>query len=122
MDTTLQEIIYQALAVVLTIGVAVLTYGIKRYLGTKEQWEKYGLNKERIDSLLTEAVMFAEQRGKEYAKKTSKKLAGSKKLNIARMYIDNIDKDLVTKYANKLDIMITTKVAELFGTKVDEKL
>jgi len=116
METTTQEIIYQVIVIAVGLAGTVVLAGIKKYLGTKEEWAKYGFDKEQIDDLLTKAVLFAEQKGKEYAKENAKYLAGSEKLKIAKQYIDRIDKNVVTNYATELDDLLTTKVAEMYGT------
>ena len=116
MDTATQELVYQAIILVVGLAGTVVLAGIKKYLGTKQQWAKYGFNKEQVDDILTQAVLFAEQKGKEYAKQNSKYLAGSKKLDIARQYINQIDKDTVIKNSKELDKLLTAKVAEMYGT------
>ena len=116
METTTQEIIYQVIVLGISFIGSLVLYGIKNYVITKEEWAKYGFEKEQIDDLLTKAVLFAEQKGKEYAKNNAKYLAGSDKLRIAKQYINRIDKGVVTSYAGELDDLLTTKVAEMYGT------
>ena len=116
METITQEIIYQAIIIIVGLAGTVVLAGIKKYLGTKEQWAKYGFNKEQVDGILTQAVLYAEQKGKEYAKNNSHYLAGQAKLGIARNYINRIDRSVVDKYASELDDLLTAKVAEIYGT------
>ena len=118
METTTQEIIYQVIVIVVGLAGTVVLAGIKKYLGTKEQWAKYGFNKEQVDDILTQAVLYAEQKGKEYAKNNSHFLAGKIKLGIARDYINRVDKGVVTEYGKELDDLLTAKVAELYGTSL----
>jgi len=116
METTTQEIIYQVIVIAVGLASTVVLAGIKKYLGTKEEWAKYGFDKEQVDDILTQAVLYAEQKGKEYAKNNSHYLAGKAKLGIARNYINRIDKGVVDKYAGELDDLLTAKVAEMYGT------
>ena len=117
MDTTMQEIIYQIMALLISGVVATLGFYAKKLIVTKIDIEKYGFENEKIERILSNAVSYAEQTAKEYAKSNSRKIASSTKLDIARKYINNVDKSMVTKYALQLDNMIARKVEQKFGAR-----
>ena len=54
-------------------------------------------------------------------KKNFKYLAGSEKLDIARQYINQIDKNTVIKNSKELDKLLTAKVAEMYETDLRKK-
>jgi len=118
MQTTTQEIIYQVLMILVSVSIVGVAGYVRKYINTKVKLEEYGLSKEKLNTLLNEAVLFAEQKGKEYAKANSTYLSGSRKLDFARSYVNNIDKNIIKEYGEKLDDMISVKVAETFGTSL----
>lgn len=111
MDTTTQEIIYQIMALIIS-GVFVL-------IGAYIKSLKYVKDNERIERIIDNAVSYAEQFGKGYAVDASKELASHEKLAVAKEYINKIDKKIITKYANELELMIDRKVAQKFGIGTD---
>ncbi len=115
METTTQELIYQFMALLVSGILTVLGAYLKKFIQTKIDVEKYGFENERVERIIDNAINFAEQKGKEFAKTQSKSLAGSKKLEVAREYINKIDKQIVSNYGDKIDLMIERKVAQKFG-------
>jgi len=122
MDNAFQELLYQILAVTITISVTIITAYVKNFLKTKIDVTKYGYTNQELDSLLTKAVIYAEQKGKEYAKKsaqdTDKALSGKDKFKLARDFINKIDPNIIDEYGDKLTELITAKVGEQFGTNI----
>lgn len=115
METTTQELIYQVLTLLSSVILAVIGAYVKSLIKTKIDIAKYGFENDRVERIIDNAISFAEQRAKEAIKTDTPRLAGSDKLNVAREYINRVDKDIVVKYATQLDDMITRKVAQKFG-------
>jgi len=115
METTTQEIIYQLLALLVSGILAVLGAYVKKLITTKIDIAKYGFENERVERIIDNAISYAEQKGKAIAKKNSVKLAGNKKLEFAKIYINKVDKKIVKKYGLQLEDMIERKVAQKFG-------
>ena len=115
MENTTQELIYQFLALLISGLLALLGAYIKRLIQTKIDIEKYGFENDRVERIIDNAINFAEQKAKEYAKTQSGKVASSQKLTTAKRYIDKVDKNIIEKYGTQIDDMITRKVAQKFG-------
>ena len=122
MDNAFQELLYQILAVTLTVSLTIITAYVRNYLKTKIDVTKYGYTNKELDALLTKAVIYAEQKGKEYAKnsakETDKNMSGSTKFKLARDFINKIDPNIIDEYGDKLTELITAKVGEQFGTSI----
>jgi len=118
MQTTTQEIIYQVLMILVSVSIVGVAGYVRKYINTKVKLEEYGLSKEKLNTLLNEAVLFAEQKGKEYAKQNAEMMAGDIKMDYAKAYINRVDKSIVRDLGQNLDYMITSKVAETFGTSL----
>lgn len=117
MDTTTQELIYQAIMILLSGVLAVIGAYVKKLITTKIDIAKYGFENDRVERIIDNAINFAEQTAREITKDKAHKLAGSEKLKLARKYIDKVDKSIVEKYGTQLDKMVTRKVAQSFGVK-----
>lgn len=113
METTLQEFINQMLMIIISGVLAVIAAYAKKFIQTKIDIAKYGFENEKLERIIDNAVNFAEQKGKQYVKVQAKKIAGSDKLDFARDYINKVDKNIVTKYGDKLDDMIERKVSQV---------
>jgi len=113
METTTQELIYQIMMILISGILTIVGAYAKKFIQTKIDIEKYGFEKSKVEAIIDNAVNFAEQKGKVYAKDKSVGLAGSAKLDLAREYINKIDKNIVTKYGNELDYMIERKVSQV---------
>ena len=74
----------------------------------------YVKNNEKIERTLENAINWAEATAKKYLVAHSKKMVGSEKLATAKKYLDKIDPALVSKYGDKLDLMIERKINQLF--------
>lgn len=116
METTAtQELIFQAIAILLSGILTILGAYAKKFIQTKIDIEKYGFENDRVERIIDNAVNFAEAKGKQYAKERSKAIASSVKLDMARKYINKIDSDVIEKYGGQLDDMIERKVIQKFG-------
>jgi len=116
MDTTFQEIIYQVISLV---ALAVITYVgtyLKRLIAVKIDSEKYSYEKSKLNQILADAVLYAEQASKEYAKDVGVAMSGDEKLNTAKKYINMVDRGTVVKYSKDLNDLIKKEVAVQFGT------
>ncbi len=115
METTTQEIIYQVIAITISGILGLIGVYVKNFLTTKIDIAKYGFENDRVERIITNAVDYAEQKSREYAKGIARNTASSEKLDLARQYINQIDKNIVTKYGNDLDLMIERKVIQVLG-------
>lgn len=115
METTTQELIYQFMVILVSGILAILGAYVKQLIKTKIDVEKYGFENERVERIIDNAVNFAEQKGKEFAKVQTVKIASNEKLDFARKYINGVDKDIIEKYGTQIDDMIARKVAQKFG-------
>lgn len=115
MENTTQELIYQLLALIASGILAILGAYLKKLIQTKIDIEKYGFENDRVERIIDNAINFAEQKAKEFAKTQSEQIASSEKLATAKLYIDRVDKNIIEKFGTQLDDMITRKVAQKFG-------
>lgn len=115
MEQATGELIYQLVVLVMSGVLAMVGAYAKKYLTTKIEIAKYGFENERVERIIDNAVAFAEQKGREYAKTQSEKLESNKKLDYARKYIDSVDRGIIEKYGEQLNGMITRKVIQKIG-------
>lgn len=115
MEQATGELIYQLVVLVMSGVLAMIGAYAKKYLTTKIEIAKYGFENERVERIIDNAVAFAEQKGREYAKTQSTKLESNKKLDYARKYIDSVDRGIIEKYGEQLNGMITRKVIQTIG-------
>lgn len=115
MEQATGELIYQLVVLVMSGVLAMVGAYAKKYLTTKIEIAKYGFENERVERIIDNAVAFAEQKGREYAKTQSAKLESNKKLDYARKYIDSVDRGIIEKYGEQLNGMITRKVIQKIG-------
>jgi len=115
MYNTMQEGIYQLLAVIVSGAVGVVSMYAKAYIKNKMKKMDYEFDNSRIERILTNAVVYSENYGKQLARIAAKKVASSEKLEVAKKYINTVSPDLIETYGNELEAMIDRKVAEKFG-------
>ena len=115
MENTTQEIIYQLIAVVMSGVIVYVGAYAKELFKTKVVIAKYDFDNDRVERIIDNGVTYAEQYAKSMAKKTAESIASSHKLDVARKYINGVDKSIVTSYGEQLDRMIERKVAQKFG-------
>lgn len=113
MDTAMQEIIYQGLAVVIS-GIITTAGGYAiAYIKSKTDKLNYEFDNSRLERILHNAVDYAENYSKSVAKTVAVKIDGSMKQSMAKEYINKIDPTLVTKYGSELETMIDRKAAQV---------
>ena len=115
METATQELIFQLMALVISLGLTALGVYLKKLITTKIDIAKYGFDNDRVERILDNAVNYAESYALSYAKRESTTLASNEKLDIAKKYIDKIDSAIIVKYGNKLDVMLKRKVIQVLG-------
>ena len=113
METATQELIFQIITIVISLGLTALGVYVKKLITTKIDVTKYGFENDRVERLLDNAINYAEARAIKHAKTQSLKLAGNQKLGLAREYLNKIDPTIIAKYGNKIDDMITRKVIQV---------
>ena len=113
METATQELIYQIITIVISLGLTALGVYAKKLITTKIDIAKYGFDNDRLERILDNAINYAEARAKNYAKTQSAALASSEKLAVAKLYINKMDPAIISKYGNQLDEMIERKVIQV---------
>lgn len=108
METTTQEIIYQAMALLLSgILTAVGAYAAK-LIATKIDIAKYGFENAEVEAIISNGIDYAETMGnkylKEQANETASKMTSNNKLLLAQRYVnDRVDRKTIIKYATNLN-------------------
>ena len=115
METATQELIYQAMMIIISLGLTVLSIYAKKFITTKIDIAKYGFENDRVERILDNAVNYAESYAREYAKKTSAKISGKEKLSTAKVYINEADPEIIRKYGGQLNDMLSRKVIQVLG-------
>lgn len=115
METTTQELIYQFMMILVSGLLTILGAYLKKLISTKIDIEKYGFENERVERIIDNAINFAEQKAKIAAKHQAKSLSGSDKLDLAKKYINKVDRKIIEEKANELEDMIDRKLAQKFG-------
>ena len=113
METATQELIFQIITIVISVGLTVLGVYAKKLITTKIDVTKYGFENERVERLLDNAVNYAEGEARTYAKTQAQQLAGNEKLGIARQYLNSIDPTIIQKYGKQIDDMLSRKVVQV---------
>jgi hypothetical protein len=113
METATQELIFQIITIVISLGLTALGVYAKKLITTKIDVTKYGFENDRIERILDNAVNYAEGKAIEHAKAGAIKLAGNEKLGMARKYLDKVDPTIIAKYGNQIDDMISRKVIQV---------
>ena len=112
MENATQELIFQIMMIIISLGFTVLGIYAKRFITTKIDIAKYGFNNDRVERILDNAIHYAEVKAREYAKRESVKLSGAGKFAAAKQYINKIDPETIAKYGKQLDEMIERKVQQ----------
>lgn len=113
METATQELIFQIMSIVISLGLTALGVYAKKLITTKIDVTKYGFENDKVERILDNAINYAEAKAKQVAKEKSITLAGSEKLHAARKYIDKVDPTIISKYGKQLDDMISRKVIQV---------
>ena len=117
MDTALQELIYQFMAILGSGLIGWIGLEVKSYIAKKKAIMGYEFDNDKMERIINNAVDYAETRGNEYFKVQAKKMASSEKLDTAREYINMVDAKKVQELGNTLDAMISRKVSSKYGSK-----
>jgi len=117
METATQELIFQIIMIIISLGLTALGVYAKKLITTKIDVTKYGFENDRIERILDNAVNYAEAIAIRKAKDQAVKLTGNSKLTLAKGYIDKIDPAIINKYGNQIEDMLSRKVIQVLGTK-----
>jgi len=117
METATQELIFQIMSIVISLGVTALGIYVKKFITTKIDVTKYGFENDRVERILDNAINYAEAKAIQTAKDRSLKLTGSTKLTIAKGYIDRTDPKIIEKYGSQINEMLSSKVIQALGIK-----
>jgi len=106
LDNGTQQLVYELLKLVMGLVGLVTTYYVNKWLNTNATAKKYELDKIITEKAVEDAVVYAEKKGMEYG------LKGIKKKELSLKYLDDVNPELISKYGDKLDVIIDRKVAE----------
>lgn len=115
MQNGTQELIYQFMAILISGLITVVSVYLKKFLKTNEYISEYNLYNEKTERVLENAVLYAEEKAKGYAK------GEISKRNFAMAYIDNIAPDVIAREGIKLEMMIDRKVGQLTKSREEIK-
>lgn len=115
METGTQELIYQMITIILSIGLTALGVYAKKLIITRIDIAKYGFENDRVERIIDNAINYAEGQARIYAKRESVELSSNGKFEAAKKYIDKVDPTIIAKYGKQLDVMIDRKVAQVLG-------
>jgi len=107
MDTSTQELVYQAASIGITTIFSIVGIYAKRWLSTNATLAEYGLYNDKVERVLENAVSYAEEK--------SKALVGEeiKKKDLALKYVEMVSPDVIEKEGDKLEAMIDRKVHQV---------
>lgn len=111
MDTGTGQLIFEAVAIIISLVAGVIGYYGKKFLETNEFVAKYNLNNEKTERILANAVAYAERMGKEKAKEHISKR------DYAIKYIDSVSPELIKEYGDKINLMLDRKVEQVLDKK-----
>ena len=76
-------------------------------------WIKQKINNNNLQTLLVDAIAFAEERAKQEVKKKVDGIELTPKLELAKKYIGDVDPKVAKKYGGILQELIESKLAQL---------
>ena len=109
LDNATQQLVYEVMKMVISAAGLVVAYYLKQWLATNAYAKKYATELGITERTIENAIDYAEKKGLEYGVK------GIEKKKLSYDYLDKVDPELVSKYGNKLGVMIDRKVAQRFG-------
>jgi len=115
METAVQELVYQLVALIVSGVVGMVGLYAKAYIKNKMEKMDYEFENSKVERLLDNAVHYAEAWGKTRAREYSNSVTGSDKMSVAVEYINKVDKDVITKYGNELELMLDRKVTQVLN-------
>ena len=107
METGTQQAVYELVSLVITAIVAILGIYIRNFIATNKTIAKYNFDNERTERLLTNAILFAENKAKE---KAAEKIS---KRDMSISYLDKISPDVIAANGDKIQLMLDRKLEEL---------
>ena len=96
LDNGTQQAVYEVASLVITAVVTILGIYIRNFINTNKTIAKYNFDNERTERLLTNAILFAENKAKQMAKD------GINKRELSVKYLDDISPDVVKQNGDKL--------------------
>ncbi len=115
METTVQEIIYQLLALIASGIVGYVGLEVKSYFRAKKDILGYEFDNDRFERIIDNSIDYAEGVSNEYFKIQAKKMAGNDKLDFARKYVNMIEPSKVAELGDRLDSMISRRVVQKYS-------
>ena len=112
LDNGTQQAVYELASLVITAVVTILGIYIRNFINTNKTIAKYNFDNERTERLLTNAILFAENKAKQMAKD------GINKRDLSIKYLDDISPDVVKQNGDKLQLMLDRKLEELRAKKL----
>lgn len=106
-----KELIYQLLALVITLIVGYVGNLIRDFLKTNKYAIEYNLYNEKTERILANGIAYAEAKAKDGIRDNISKR------DIAMRYIDKIDPSIIAKHGNNLELMIDRKVEQMYQKK-----
>lgn len=76
-------------------------------------WVKQKINSGNLQTLLVDAIAFAEEKAKDEAKKKVEGIELTPKMELAKKYIGEVDPKVAKKYGGILQELIESKLAQL---------
>lgn len=106
-----KELVYQLLALVVSIVVGYVGNLAREFLKTNKYAIEYNLNNEKTERVLANSIAYAEAKSKELLRDNISKR------DIAISYIEKIDPTIIAKNGEKLELMIDRKVEQMYQKK-----
>lgn len=107
LDNGTQQAIYELASLVITAVVTILGIYIRNFITTNKTIAKYNFDNERTERLLTNAILYAENKAKQVVKD------GINKRELSIKYLDDISPDVIKANGDKIQLMLDRKLEEL---------
>ena len=107
LDNGTQQAIYELASLVITAVVTILGIYIRNFISTNKTIAKYNFDNERTERLLTNAILYAENKAKQVVKD------GINKRELSIKYLDDISPDVIKANGDKIQLMLDRKLEEL---------
>lgn len=107
LDNGTQQAIYELASLVITAVVTILGIYIRNFIATNKTIAKYNFDNERTERLLTNAILYAENKAKQVVKD------GINKRELSIKYLDDISPDVIKANGDKIQLMLDRKLEEL---------
>lgn len=107
LDNGTQQAIYELASLVITAVVTILGIYIRNFIATNKTIAKYNFDNERTERLLTNAILYAENKAKQVVKD------GINKRELSIKYLDDISPDVIKTNGDKIQLMLDRKLEEL---------